>query len=95
MEKLIIRGGARLCGTVTPEGSKNAALPLIFAAMLTYGESVIKGVPDIRDVRVALSLMRSYGALTELEDGVLRIDTSSLKYKKPDRALTSSIRASS
>lgn len=95
MEKLVIHGGARLCGTVTPEGSKNAALPLIFASMLTDGVSVINGVPDITDVRVALSLMRSYGAVGELENGVLRIDTSGLKYKKPDRALTSSIRASS
>ena len=95
MEKILIRGGRRLCGTVTPEGSKNAALPLIFATLVTDGISVLRGVPDIADVKIALRLIRDFGADVTAANGTVTVDTRNLQYKKPDRTLTSSIRASS
>ena len=45
-----ILGGRRLCGTVTVQGSKNAVLPMIAAAVLTKEEVVLEGCPKISDV---------------------------------------------
>ena len=95
MEKLIINGGRRLSGVITPHGSKNAALPLIFASLAADGVSEIRGVPNIADVRIAIELVRSQGVAAEFSEGLLILDARRAKYKKPDRALTSSIRASS
>ena len=51
MATITVKGGEALGGSVTVGGSKNAALPIIFASLLTRGESVIRRVPDIGDVR--------------------------------------------
>ena len=45
-----ILGGRRLCGTVTVQGSKNAVLPMIAAAVLTKEEGVLEGCPKISEV---------------------------------------------
>lgn len=94
MQKIIVNGGNPLFGEVRVSGSKNAALPLIFATILTKGESVIKNVPDIGDVHVALALLSDLGARIEFSRGTLRIDTSELKYVSPREDLVSKIRAS-
>ena len=54
MQKIIVNGGRALEGEIRVSGSKNAALPLIFAALLIDGETTLRNVPDIGDVRVAL-----------------------------------------
>ena len=51
MDKFVINGGNRLKGTVQVSGAKNAALPIMAAAMLADGPSVIGGVPDLADIR--------------------------------------------
>ena len=63
MKKISIRGGNRLCGEIEVGGSKNAALPIIFACILTKGVSEIHNLPDIGDVRVALEILASFGAV--------------------------------
>ena len=62
MKKIIVNGGKALCGEVRVSGSKNAALPLIFASLLIDGETTLHKVPDIGDVRVALELLSGFGA---------------------------------
>ena len=62
MEKFIIEGGSPLSGTVVPAGNKNAALPLIAAALLTEDEVTISNVPRIRDVDAMLHLIDDLGA---------------------------------
>src|SRR5919204_3576920 len=62
MEKFIIEGGSPLSGTVVPAGNKNAALPLIAAALLTEDEVVLSNVPRIRDVDAMLALIEDLGA---------------------------------
>lgn len=94
MEKIVIEGNKPLIGRVSVSGSKNAALPIIFASVITSGVSVIENVPDIGDVRVALSLIESLGAVVRREKYTLYIDTLELSYAVPDRALASKIRAS-
>ena len=95
MSSFIINGGRPLFGSITVGGSKNAVLPMIFSTILMHGRSVITGVPDITDVRVALSLISNMGAEWDMTGDRLCINTADLEYVTPDTHLTSRIRASS
>ncbi|MDY6914669.1 MAG: UDP-N-acetylglucosamine 1-carboxyvinyltransferase [Planctomycetota bacterium] len=61
MDSLFINGGSRLKGEVEISGSKNAALPIMAAALLGEGESIISGVPDLADVRSMGELLGELG----------------------------------
>jgi UDP-N-acetylglucosamine 1-carboxyvinyltransferase len=61
MDKMIIRGGAPLRGTVELSGSKNATLPILMAAMLTDEPVLIGNVPRLRDVGTAIDLLAGLG----------------------------------
>ena len=56
MSRFVIHGGRPLQGEIRASGSKNAALPMIAAAMLTDEEVVLENVPSIRDVDVMLEI---------------------------------------
>ena len=71
-----IDGGHALQGTIAPMGNKNAALPLLAAALLTDEPLVVRNVPDIGDVRTKLALLESMGVSTSLEDNVCRLDAA-------------------
>ncbi len=73
-----ITGGIPLQGEVTVSGSKNAALPMIAAALLADGETVLTNVPRLRDVEVMLEILEFLGATTSFQDGTVRIDTRTL-----------------
>jgi len=60
-----INGGNRLRGSVTVGGSKNAALPIMAAAILCEGETVLHGVPDLQDVRLMQVLLGQLGVKSE------------------------------
>ena len=94
MARITVRGGVSLSGEVTVSGSKNAALPIIFATLLTRGVSRISGAPDIGDVRVALEILEGFGASVVRNGRELIIDTSVLHYARPCDSLVSAIRAS-
>ena len=95
MEKIKVYGGCALNGEIEADGSKNAALPIIFATVATDGISELSGVPDIGDVRVAIEIIEKLGAVVTRVEDTLVIDTRALSYKRPERDLTSRIRASS
>ena len=94
MKKIILQGGTGLSGEVAVSGSKNAALPIIFACILTKGVSEIRNLPDIGDVQIALRILSSLGASVSFFGGVARIDTTELYYHEPELDLVSKIRAS-
>lgn len=94
MKKIVVNGKAHLNGKLTVGGSKNAALPIIFACILTKGVSEIKNVPDIGDVRVALKILAGFGGEYWRRADALYIDTTHLTYRIPDRTLVGMIRAS-
>lgn len=95
MDAFVIRGGRPLFGTVRVGGAKNAALPLLFATMITRGVSRIHRVPDIRDVHAAFSILEGFGArVYSVKDGTYDIDTTHLTYTVADAALVQSMRAS-
>jgi UDP-N-acetylglucosamine 1-carboxyvinyltransferase len=65
MDKLIIRGGRRLLGSVVIAGAKNAALPELCAALLVEGVTTLHNVPQLQDVATMLKLLRSMGVVAE------------------------------
>lgn len=61
MEKLVIQGGTRLHGEVSISGAKNAALPIILAAILAEDDVVIHNVPRLQDVKTSFELLHQLG----------------------------------
>ena len=61
MDKIVVEGGARLAGKIPISGAKNAALPLLAAALLPTGVSTFKNVPQLADVRTMAKLLRMLG----------------------------------
>jgi len=94
MDKFIVEGGVRLKGTVELSGSKNAALPILAATLLTDSRSVIKNVPPLRDVYTMLRIMRVLGVKVNMEDDVVTVEPCGYsKYTAPYK-LVSTMRAS-
>lgn len=95
MDKLHIIGGQPLVGEVLISGSKNGTLPLMAAALLIEGETIIENVPDITDVHTMVELLRSLGAQCSwLGPGRLQIDASHLHSVSPPDDLMRAMRAS-
>ncbi len=68
MDVFVIEGGRRLSGRIRVNGSKNAALPLLAAGLLTDGEVVLRGVPDLSDIRNMERLLGELGGPCERGD---------------------------
>ncbi|KAF1677969.1 UDP-N-acetylglucosamine 1-carboxyvinyltransferase [Bacillus mexicanus] len=77
MEKIIVRGGQKLNGTVKVEGAKNAVLPVIAAALLASEEkSVICDVPTLSDVYTINEVLRHLGADVHFENNEVTVNAS-------------------
>ncbi len=74
MDCFLINGGTRLKGSIAVNGSKNAALPIMAASILTEGENVLKGVPNLADVNHLTVILQRLGvAVTRDDNGDLRL----------------------
>jgi len=62
MDSFVIHGGTRLRGDIRVSGSKNAALPIMAACLLTNEETILRSVPDLADIRHLCALMEKLGA---------------------------------
>lgn len=71
MESFLIKGGRPLRGEVTISGSKNAALPIMAATLLTDEPCIVRGVPNLSDTRFMAQILKSLGAETEFKNGAL------------------------
>lgn len=76
MKKLIINGGKVLSGSVALQGSKNSALPILAAAVLIDGISVIHNCPDLSDITVALKILEHIGCRIKREGHTVIVDAS-------------------
>ena len=86
-DRLVIRGGRALSGTIVPSGNKNAALPILAACLLTDEEVVLDNVPDILDVHVMLALLDDLGVSVRDEGPnslALRADRVRTTHLDPD-----------
>ncbi|MFP6609036.1 MAG: UDP-N-acetylglucosamine 1-carboxyvinyltransferase [Deltaproteobacteria bacterium] len=94
MDKIIVEGGRRLSGEVEVSGAKNAALPLIFASLLTDRSCRLRGLPEVADIRTALGLLEHMGAQVERSGSEATIDCSRLAETEAPYDLVRTMRAS-
>jgi len=94
MDKFIIEGGNSLRGEIEIGGSKNAALPIITACLLSPGVYTISNIPVLRDVRTIAHLMRVIGAKIEIENHSMVVDTSHADFPEAPYELVKTMRAS-
>jgi UDP-N-acetylglucosamine 1-carboxyvinyltransferase len=95
MPRFLVTGGKSLKGTIRPAGNKNAALPVIAAALLATEPVVLHNIPRIKDVEILLALLQDLGATVEWKStNTVRIDGKNVKPKTLDPALSAKIRAS-
>ena len=91
----IVEGGHRLSGTLEPSGNKNAALPIVAAALLTDQRVELTNVPRIRDIEVLVELIQSVGAEARwLGRNHLEIRAATLRPADLDPDLCARVRAS-
>jgi UDP-N-acetylglucosamine 1-carboxyvinyltransferase len=79
MDRFVIQGGVPLRGEVTISGAKNAALPIMAAALLTEEPCILRRVPDLSDVRFMARILESVGAAVQFENGTLTIHARMVK----------------
>ena len=94
MDKIFIEGQKTLSGSVQISGAKNAVLPIMTAALMAEGRSVVTRVPDLRDTRTMIRLMEIVGATCSFENGRLVIDGSTVNNPEAPYDLVKTMRAS-
>ena len=99
MDRLVIEGGSRLVGEVQVSGAKNAALPLMAAALLADGTTTITNVPKLHDIKTFAELLQVMGCTVERDEemGTVAITPGEVKAAAPPEApydLVKTMRAS-
>ncbi len=94
MDAFRIEGGHRLKGTVRVNGSKNAALPLMAAALLTDQPVTLHDVPNLSDIRNLCKLLEELGCTCERDGGTLRLHTTDISNSRASYEIVSTMRAS-
>lgn len=94
MQKIVIRGGKSLKGTVKISGSKNATLPIMAATILSDDTLTVKNVPMVADIKTMAKLLHVLGAKTEIIDYTLNISPGSINNYEAPYELVKTMRAS-
>ena len=96
MEKLLIKGGKRLVGDVTISGAKNAAVAILPACLLVNDRCRIENLPDKKDVKLFLKILKNLGAEVVYTDkNTVEIDCTNVNSWEPQSELTRKMRGSS
>ncbi len=94
MAKILVKKSQPLKGHVKIDGAKNSVLPIIAATLLAKDKSVLKGVPNLKDVHVISDLIKYLGADVEYKDNILTVDATNIKTCEAPYELVSKMRAS-
>ena len=95
MEKIVVRGGKPLNGSVEISGMKNAALPIIFACVLVREKCTIENIPNVRDVAFAFEILKSIGATVKtVNKNTFEIDCTGVVLTDAPYELVTQMRAS-
>ncbi|MBI4211517.1 MAG: UDP-N-acetylglucosamine 1-carboxyvinyltransferase [Deltaproteobacteria bacterium] len=94
MDKLIIHGGNPLHGEVQISGAKNAAQPLMTAALLAPGTSSFANIPNLRDIDTMLALLKHLGVTVSRENGTLHLSADNIRADDAPYDLVRTMRAS-
>jgi len=95
MDKFVITGGAALRGEIPTNGSKNAALPALAAALLTAEPVTLKRIPRVRDIRTMQRLLVDIGSQAEVEGETVCLHTPQIVCPEAPYELVKTMRASS
>ena len=94
VDGIIIKGGFKLQGEISIQGSKNSVLPIMAASILNSGITVISNCPRISDVLDMTELLKDIGCVIDFEDNILIINSKDVCKTEIDNALAEKIRAS-
>lgn len=96
MEKLLIKGGNKLHGEIAISGAKNAAVAILPACILVKGKCHIDNLPDIKDVKLFLRILKMLNAEIEyIDKNTVDIDCTNVNLWEPSHDLTRKMRGSS
>lgn len=93
-KRFVIQKSGPLCGMCDISTCKNAVLPILAATLLTDEKVILRGVPDISDVKNMVSLLRTFGARISINADVLTICTKNIKTTSPNIHMAQKLRAS-
>ena len=95
MDRIVINGGKPLQGEVAISGMKNAALPIVFACILTKSKCVLENIPIISDVALAIEIIEAMGGIiNRIDESTVEIDTTCLRGGVAPDELVGKMRAS-
>ncbi len=94
MQKISVKGGKVLKGSVDISGSKNATLPVMTAVLLAESPSTIRNVPHLNDVKTMTEVLKKLGAKATLEDHFLKVDPAGFNQFEAPYELVKTMRAS-
>jgi UDP-N-acetylglucosamine 1-carboxyvinyltransferase len=95
MDKLLIKGGTRLCGSVVINGAKNSAVAILPATIMIKGKCRIDNLPNISDVKLCYQILESLGAkITYISDNEIEIDCTDISKTEVPYEFTQKARAS-
>jgi UDP-N-acetylglucosamine 1-carboxyvinyltransferase len=83
MDKIIVHGGSPLSGSVRISGSKNSALPILAATLLTKEPCVISRVPDLSDIHYMLTILNELGCEVERASGTVTVKAEAVLTEAP------------
>ncbi len=94
MDKLVIEGGTKLKGAIPVSGAKNAALPILCAALLTPEPLRLTNVPQLNDVRTMRTLLKQMGVSQEGDGGAVTLQAGRIDWPLAPYELVKTMRAS-
>lgn len=94
MDKLIITGKHKIKGSIKIHGSKNAALPILVASLLSKKNLTLTNVPQVDDINNMIKLLKGYGSIIKIKKNSLIINNKNLKNISADYDIVRKMRAS-
>ena len=94
MQTVIIKGPSTLKGQISISGSKNASLPIMISTLLAKGNCLIHNVPNLRDTRFLVSILKDLGCNIDFQKNILFVKNSAIKKKSADYEYVRQMRAS-
>jgi UDP-N-acetylglucosamine 1-carboxyvinyltransferase len=83
MDKILIHGGHPLSGSIKISGSKNSALPILAATLLTKEPCILRRVPDLSDTHYMLQILMHLGAQVERASGTVTVNAEKIEWIAP------------
>ena len=83
MDKILIHGGHSLSGSIKISGSKNSALPILAATLLTKEPCILRRVPDLSDTHYMLQILMHLGAQVERASGTVSVSAEKIESIAP------------